>query len=163
MYSYICVQPCSASCKCMCAVQSRLRIDMLLSFIYTNFDYILLCCRVNVITAIKFVCANDIIVLFTHFSYACRHIRSRPGFKYKDHGLPDNNAFWPGALLDKLRLWMPNASLNKSSSVDNIFQPVTRTKFSNPLGPVVEQKSSWPENGSGYVQFGSQNRKQYTI
>ena len=93
-----------------------------------------------------------------------RHIRSRPGFKYKYHGLPDNNAFWPGALLDKLRLWMPTETLmDKPYSLYNIFHPVQHPKICNPYTPIVEQKTSWPENESGYVQFGSQTRKSYAL
>lgn len=91
----------------------------------------------------------------------CRRIRSKPGFKYKDHGLPDNNAFWPGVLLDKLRLWLP--SMDKSCSLYSIFQPVTHPKIYNPYRPMIEQRTCWPENSSGYVQFGSQNRKQYHV
>ena len=101
-------------------------------------------------------------VYLTLSVHTCRHIRSRPGFKYKFHGLPDNNAFWPGALLDKLRLWHPSETLqNKPCSLYNIFQPVQHPKIYNPHSPVVEQKTSWPENESGYVQFGSESRKRY--
>ncbi len=100
-------------------------------------------------------------MLCLHTPKHCRRIRSKPGFKYKDHGLPDNNAFWPGALLDKLRLWMPQETLlDKPYSLYNVFQPVQQPSIYN---PIVEQKMSWPENTSGYVQFGSQDRKQYQL
>ena len=106
---------------------------------------------------------NNRVYISSHtFNY--RHIRSRPGFKYRRHELPDNNAFWPGALLDKLRLWLPKETLlDKPYSVYNVFQPVQHPKIYNPHSPLVTQRTSWPENSSGYVQFGGQNRKQYHV
>ena len=63
--------------------------------------------------------------------------------------------------MDKLRLWLPNESLlDKPYSLYNIFQLVQRPQVYIPL---VEQKSSWPENDNGYVQFGSQTRKLHHI
>ncbi len=103
-------------------------------------------------------------MLCLHTPKHYRRIRSKPGFKYKDHGLPDNNAFWPGALLDKLRVWMPQETLlDKPYSLYNIFQPVQQPDIYNPYSPMVEQRMLWPENTSGYVQFGSQDRKQYQL
>ena len=65
--------------------------------------------------------------------------------------------------MDKLRLWLPSETLlNKPNSLYNIFQPIQYPEMYNPLH-LVEQKSSWPENDNGYVQFGSQTRKLYHI
>lgn len=110
-------------------------------------------------------CIIDCMCIFVLHAYAShRHITSQPGFKYKYHGLPDSNSFWAGALLDKLRLWQPSETLlDKPYSLYNIFQPVQHPKISNPHSPIAEQKTSWPENKSGYVQFGSQNRKSYHV
>lgn len=102
-----------------------------------------------------------------HSSHTHRHIRSRPGFKYKYHGLPKNNAFWPGAMLDKLRLCPPFDGPTPPGgpcSVHNIFQHVDPSRTHNRTTPTtLSQVTSWPSNKSGYVQFGSQDRKQYAI
>ena len=109
--------------------------------------------------AIVLVQVSSVFIHCTH-----RNIQSRPGFKYKYHGLPDNNAFWPGALLDKLRLWQPSETLlDKPYSLYNIFQPVEHPRIYNPYSPIAVQRKSWPENSRGYVQFGSQTRKSYAL
>ena len=64
------------------------------------------------------------------------------------HGHSDDNAFWPGHLLDKLRLHMPNAD-PKSATV---FSSVKAEKkiypgFDNNL-------RSWAQNDSGFIQVG---------
>ena len=93
-----------------------------------------------------------------------RELTSRSGFNYKYHGLPENNAFWPGALMDKLRLWLPNETLaDKPYSLYNIFQPVTHPHICNPHIPNVEQRRAWPENAQGYVQFGGDSRKSFAL
>ena len=64
-------------------------------------------------------------------------------------------------MMDKLRLWLPNETLlDKPYSLYNIYQPIHHPQGSLPL---VKQKSSWPENDNGYVQFGCQTRKLYHI
>ena len=93
-----------------------------------------------------------------------RNVTSRPGFNYKYHGLPENNAFWPGALVEKLRLWLPSETLeHKPYSLYNIFQPVTHPRIYNLHAPLVEQRRAWPENAQGHVQFGGDSRKSYGL
>lgn len=63
--------------------------------------------------------------------------------------------------MEKLRLWLPNETLfDKPYSLYNIFQPIQQSPVYIPL---AEQKSSWPENDNGYVQFGGQSRKLYHV
>lgn len=96
----------------------------------------------------------------------CRRIRSRPGYRYKYHGPPKSNAFWPGTLLDKLRLCLdgPAPSGGAPCSVTNIFHPVEPSRLYNSrAGPMPNQVMAWPSNQSGYVQFGGQDRKQYAV
>ena len=94
-----------------------------------------------------------------HCSFVlCREIQSRPDFNYKYHGLPSNSAFWPGALEDKLRLYLPQeTSETKPCSINTIYQPVYRHRVLNNSGISVlhTERGLWPVNDSGYVQFGS--------
>lgn len=83
-----------------------------------------------------------------------REIQSRPGFNYKYHGLPSNSSFWPGALEDKLRFYLPQDT--KTCSVAAIFHPVRHRMRNNSIGPLPSDRGGvWPENDSGYVQLGS--------
>ena len=97
-----------------------------------------------------------------------REIQSRPGFNYKYHGLPSNSAFWPGALQDKLRLYLPHETLEtKPYSLYNLFQPVRHPKVYNYSYTSPSTKGVlWPENESGHVQLGSslaRTRKTYIL
>lgn len=97
-----------------------------------------------------------------------REIQARPGFNYKYHGLPSSNAFWPGALLDKLRIHLPQESLEtKPYSLYNLFQPVTHPRIYNPSIPVDNARGvAWPENSAGRVQLGpslARTKKTYII
>lgn len=64
------------------------------------------------------------------------------------HGKSDNNAFWPGHLLNKLRLYMPN-SKPKSQTVFNSIKKEKKVYhgYDNNL-------RGWAQNDSGYVQMG---------
>lgn len=110
----------------------------------------------------------DCWLTYEEFLHLTMNIRSRPGFKYKYHGPPKKGAFWPGTLLDKLRLCLTPedgscAAASGPCSVHNIFQPVDHSRVYNRTAPVLGQVMSWPSNCNGYVQFGGQNRKQYAI
>ncbi|XP_064633040.1 EF-hand calcium-binding domain-containing protein 12-like [Lineus longissimus] len=55
-------------------------------------------------------------------------LTSKFAARYKDlHGC-DMNAFWPGHLLDKLRLCMPPYDSHKPAGVTAMFQPIMREK-----------------------------------
>lgn len=95
---------------------------------------------------------------FAEFDKLTKEIQSRPGFNYKYHGLPSNSAFWPGALEDKLRLYLPQeTSETKPCSINTIYQPVHRHRVLHRSGISVlhTERGLWPVNDSGYVQFGS--------
>lgn len=64
------------------------------------------------------------------------------------HGPSDDNAFWPGHLLTKLRLCMPNANDGKSS----IFNPVLPVKRTN-VG-YHNDLNTWPSD-LRCVKYGS--------
>lgn len=111
---------------------------------------------------------TDCWMTFRQFQKLTEEIQARPDFNYKYHGLPSNSAFWPGALLDKLRIYLPEESLStKPYSLYNIFQPVTHPKVYNVFGPVNSTKGAvWPENISGHVQLGAslaRTRKSYCL
>ena len=90
------------------------------------------------------------------FPFECRKIREAPHFCNRACGLPDDSSFWPGAMLDKLRLWMPYKTCSdKCFSLHSIFH-VTFDDFSD---NTKDQKLTWPDNERGYVQFGSGTNK----
>ncbi|KAK3102250.1 hypothetical protein FSP39_009912 [Pinctada imbricata] len=76
------------------------------------------------------------------------------------HGSSDNNAFWPGHLLDKIKLCMP--PYDKPLDVDKmdmsgvVFHN-TRDRIPSNLGKTREN-SAWPINESGYIQSGMYDR-----
>eukprot|EP00731_Ephydatia_muelleri_P001628 Em0001g1628a len=109
----------------------------------------------------------DCWLTYEEFLRLTERIRSRPGYRYKYHGPPKSNAFWPGALLDKLRLCLDAPAPSGGGapcSVTNIFHPVDPSRvYNSRAGPMPTQVMSWPTNQSGYVQFGSQDRKQYAV
>lgn len=84
------------------------------------------------------------------FFFVYRHLAIR----YQQlHGSSDSNAFWPGQLLDKLRLCMPpydKPELPDQSGI--VFQKVKERKLTN-LGKARDY-SAWPVNDQGYVQSG---------
>jgi len=63
------------------------------------------------------------------------------------HGLSDDNAFWPGHLLDKIRMHMPDSY----PKVSNFFNTVILEKK---IYPGYENKINWAQNGAGYIQMG---------
>ena len=87
----------------------------------------------------------------------CRNVH--PKFKFAYHGPPSNSAFWPGALLDKVRLYLDSDS-QRASSLRNIFHPVGGE---DRLSQSLTSKSSWPENDAGYVQFGTLPTKPHIL
>ena len=87
----------------------------------------------------------------------CRNVH--PKFKFAYHGPPSNSAFWPGALLDKVRLYLDSDS-QRASSLRNIFHPVGGE---DRLSHSLTSKSSWPENDAGYVQFGTLPTKPHIL
>ena len=106
-------------------------------------------------------------IVFDEFIFF-REIQARPGFDYQYHGLPPNNAFWPGALLDKLRTYLPVESLHsKPYSLYNLFQPVSHPRVYNPRVPIDNTRgAAWPVNSSGHVQLGpslARTRKTYIL
>lgn len=87
---------------------------------------------------------------FEEYDRLTRHLAIR----YQQlHGSSDSNAFWPGQLLDKLRLCMPpydKPELPDQSGI--VFQKVKERKLTN-LGKARDY-SAWPVNDQGYVQSG---------
>ena len=62
------------------------------------------------------------------------------------------NAFWPGHLLDKMRLAMPPYDKPPTRDKENaIFARVHRTKAVN---HGYEPTDVWPRNEDGYTQIG---------
>ena len=78
-----------------------------------------------------------------------RHLSNKHGNQQSQKSSP--NAFWPGQLLDKLRLHMPNPE-PKAGAVFNTVQRPSEKRiypgYNNDL-------KTWPINNSGYVQYGS--------
>ena len=76
------------------------------------------------------------------------------------HGNSDDNAFWPGHLLDKIKLCMP--PYEKPLDVDTmdmsgvVFHDIKNQTPSN-LGKTKEN-SSWKVNDAGYIQSGMYDR-----
>ena len=62
-------------------------------------------------------------------------------------GVSDDNAFWPGHLLDKIRMHMPDSY----PKVSNFFNTVILEKK---IYPGYENKINWAQNGAGYIQMG---------
>ena len=61
----------------------------------------------------------------------------------------DDNAFWPGQLLDKLRLCMPQNEPRASAVFTNVRQErKVYPGYNNDL-------NTWAVNDSGYVQYGT--------
>ena len=90
-------------------------------------------------------------------SLFCRNVH--PRFKFAYHGPPSNSAFWPGVLLDKVRLYLENDS-QRASSLRNMFHPVGEV---DRLSQSLPAKASWPDNDAGYVQFGTLPSKPYIL
>ena len=79
------------------------------------------------------------------FFVCCRHL----GSKYTElYGKSNENAFWPGHLLDKIRLCMPNSEPKYSS----VFRTVKAEKKTN-LGYNNDLRT-WPVSDEGYIQSG---------
>ncbi|XP_022302015.2 EF-hand calcium-binding domain-containing protein 12-like [Crassostrea virginica] len=87
---------------------------------------------------------------FEEYDRLTRHLAIR----YQQlHGSSDSNAFWPGQLLDKLRLCMPpydKPELPDQSGI--MFHNVKDRKLTN-LGKARDY-SAWPVNEKGFVQSG---------
>ena len=68
------------------------------------------------------------------------------------HGNGSENAFWPGQLLDKVRLAMPPYDKTFVRDKENsMFSRVQRTKAVN-YGH--EPTDAWPMDDAGFVQIG---------
>lgn len=91
------------------------------------------------------------IILINFFKFYFRHLETR----YQQlHGSIDTNAFWPGHLLDKVRLCMPpydkqHPSLNSSNA---LFRDVGINRRSHVVP--IRENSAWPVNEYGFVQNG---------
>merc|ERR1712025_1483226 len=62
------------------------------------------------------------------------------------HAASDGNAFWPGQLLDKLRLNMPGSGAKSKSTVFNAVKPEKNLAKDNAKG--------WTLNDHGFIQRG---------
>ncbi|KAJ7316952.1 hypothetical protein JRQ81_003114 [Phrynocephalus forsythii] len=70
--------------------------------------------------------------------------------------LTDPNSFWPGHLLDKLRLYLPQMERN---SGDALFSHVSRTR---PVYPAVYTPDRhWPVSKQGYVIYGDPESRKH--
>ena len=78
--------------------------------------------------------------------WLCRHLAVRYS---KLHGTTDDNAFWPGHLLDKIQLYMPK----REPFSNSVFTQVKPTKKAYPQQ--VNQPGGWKVSDFGYVQYGS--------
>lgn len=69
--------------------------------------------------------------------------------KFTDiHGTSNDNAFWPGHLLSKIRLYMPNVEPKSATMFNSVKQEKkVYPGFDNNL-------RGWPQNNAGYVQIG---------
>ncbi|XP_060081393.1 EF-hand calcium-binding domain-containing protein 12-like [Ylistrum balloti] len=69
------------------------------------------------------------------------------------HGTTNQNAFWPGHLLDKVRLCMPPYS--EPQIADGAHSLFTHVKGEQSVYPGLQRENSaWPVNDNGYVQSG---------
>lgn len=79
---------------------------------------------------------------------------SKFAVRYKQlHGGVDDNAFWPGHLLDKLRLCMPpydKPTLEPGSRA--LFQ---QTRGEIPVNQGYASLDTWQANDGGYIQQGT--------
>ena len=82
-------------------------------------------------------------------------------YELKHHSPPDHSAFWPGSMLDKLRLYIDGDS-RKASSVNNVFLTVNHQSVSSPSS-VYTSRCGWPQNQAGYIQFGQPSHKSYIL
>ncbi|VDI41856.1 Hypothetical predicted protein [Mytilus galloprovincialis] len=93
----------------------------------------------------------DCWMTFEEYERLTRHLETR----YQQlHGSIDTNAFWPGHLLDKVRLCMPpydkqHPSLNSSNA---LFRDVGINRRSHVVP--IRENSAWPVNEYGFVQNG---------
>ena len=82
----------------------------------------------------------------------------QPLYPYKYQKPSSPSVFWPGALLNKLRVCLD--SNQKTNTMRNIFQPVREETTSSSVKPAV---CSWPQNEAGYVQFGTIQQKRCAL
>ena len=80
-------------------------------------------------------------MLFLH----CRHLRDVP----QRAGRTDPNAFWPGQLLDKLRLCM-----DSERKTNSVFTTVTRDQRGRANPGYDNNLNTWSVSDAGYVQYG---------
>jgi hypothetical protein len=91
-----------------------------------------------------------------YIQFAMHH---QPLFPYKHQKPSDSSVFWPGALLDKLRLCLDTNK--KTCTVGNIFQPIEIGQTPSPS--VKPPVCGWPQNEGGYVQFGTMAEKRCAL
>lgn len=69
------------------------------------------------------------------------------------HGTTNQNAFWPGHLLDKVRLCMP--PYNEPEIADGAHSLFTHVKGEQSIYPGLQRENSaWPVNEDGFIQSG---------
>ena len=78
--------------------------------------------------------------------FSFRHLAVRYS---KLHGHTDDNVFWPGHLLDKIRQYMPHREPTSSA----VFTHVKPTKKAYPQQ--VDHPGAWKISDYGYIQYGS--------
>lgn len=93
----------------------------------------------------------DCWMTFEEYERLTRHLETR----YQQlHGNSENNAFWPGHLLDKIRLCMPpydkpHPSFNSSNA---LFKNVNNNRRAHVVP--IKENSAWPINEYGFIVNG---------
>ena len=87
----------------------------------------------------------DCWMTFEEYDRLTRHMATR---YTQIHGRVDQNAFWPGHLLHKVRLCMPHTETKSGSFF-------TAVKKENKIYPGYNDLLNWTANDSGYIQEGT--------
>eukprot|EP00117_Sycon_ciliatum_P048586 scpid2031/ scgid34571/ len=110
---------------------------------------------------------------YTNFANGMKTRFRRPAESKVDATVTDKmSPFWPGFMLDRLRLWMPLitdkasaqyheplASGGNSYTAGSIFSRTHRQPSDVKTGAEYVAKASWPVNRGGHVQIGSVDDK----
>lgn len=86
-----------------------------------------------------------LVILFDYF----RHLAVRYQHLHGDRG---TNAFWPGHLLDKLRLCMPPYDCPQGRDKESAI--FTRARQTPAVNYGYEPVDVWPTNSDNYTQIG---------
>uniref|UniRef100_A0A674K1Y2 EF-hand calcium binding domain 12 n=1 Tax=Terrapene triunguis TaxID=2587831 RepID=A0A674K1Y2_9SAUR len=106
----------------------------------------LLLSRQGLRNALKRNAKNGFLIFFR-----CLHAKWS-NLSYKSH---DNN-FWPGHLLDKLRIYLPQIEPNQEHALFSYVHPTP------PVYPgVYNPHRSWPISDQGYVTYGNTETQKY--